>query len=91
MDALFTRKHGKRRAIGASRRLVYTGATMLGLLMGSAPPAYAHGVAAGDMLAPPLLTAGALGFGIYWLFILWPAPQRERGRVDQGRSGPRSV
>ena len=91
MHALFAREHGKRRVIGASRRIVHTSVTMLGLLVGSALPAYAHGAAAADTLAPPLLTAGALGFGIYWLFLLWPAPHRERVSVNQERSGPRPV
>ena len=91
MNTLFAKARRNRRAIGASRRIMHTGVTMLGLLVGSALPAYAHGVAAGDLLAPPLFTAGAVGFAIYWAFLLWPAPHRQRGNVNQERPVPRAV
>ena len=64
---------GKRSRATLFRRGVQLCVAVAAWVAGSTLPVLAHGVASGDQLAPPLFTAGAVGFVIYWLIVLWPS------------------
>ena len=56
---------------------------LLGWVVGATLPVYAHGgPASASLIAPPVLTAGTVGFVTYWLIVLWPSQGRQT--EDQG-------
>ena len=67
----------KRQRASWVRRLLQTGVTVLGWMAGTATLLQAHGTASPDVLVPPLATAGAMGFWLYWLIVLWPSHQAQ--------------
>ena len=75
----FSRRPCGKRRTALFRRVLQLSVVVTGWLVGSTLPVYAHGVASGDQLAPPLFTAGAVGFVIYWLIVLWPSQGQEAG------------
>ncbi len=78
---------GTRRTSDAPRparsvRLLAVRLAVLATVLSLSGSAYAHGVNAEEM-APPIITAGILGFVCYWLVILWPASERAASRPDR--------
>lgn len=68
LDRLISLPHALRRVRAVCLALLVGALGLPGL-------AHAHGVNAAEM-APPILTAGILGFVCYWLVMLWPESKR---------------
>jgi len=55
-----------------------TALSALTYLLASASLAHAHGGGGGpDVVLPPIITSGVLGFVCYWLVILWPSSTKK--------------
>ena len=70
-----------------ARRVLCTTSALAGWFIEATLPVSAHGAAAAaSVIAPPLLIAGALGCGLYWIIVLWPASGREPATTGVRRS-----